>query len=57
MCFMCRIFVSEDHSGRGIRIVAADCVVLNKTDFPPFLEMRNEKTYLNIVKEISRVVV
>ena len=31
--------IQEEVSG----IVAADCVVLNKTDFPPFLEMRNEE--------------
>ena len=34
-------------------IVVADCVVLNNTDFSPFLEMRNEKTYLKTVKERS----
>lgn len=35
--------IQEEVSG----IVVADCIVLNKTEFPPFLETRNEKTYLN----------
>lgn len=35
--------IQEEVSG----IVVADGIVLNKTEFPPFLEMRNEKTYLN----------